>query len=242
MFGTLVMALPSSHQGGQLQLRHRGETFDFSTADFDFSWSAWYADVFHEVKPVTKGIRVVLTYNLAIDTSHATVSSAPPSEGLHHHMLKKTLGEWTARLDHADSLPICLIDKLSHQYTIESLSFDSLKGADRGHVQALKIACESTGSSLLLGTAELVVEKDDEDSDAGEISRTQTVGSLVTLAGTNFPDIQLSLTLENSLVDIDFDEDEPDDEECSGYTGNEGVTSTYWYRQAVNAAYFAGLP
>lgn len=40
---------------------------------------------------------MVLTYNLAIDPNHGTVSAAPPSEGVHQNMLKKILADWTAR-------------------------------------------------------------------------------------------------------------------------------------------------
>lgn len=67
MFGTLVVCLPSSHQGGELVLRHDGKTvmFDTSvTSEFEVSFAAWYSDVLHEVKPVTSGHRLVLTYNL----------------------------------------------------------------------------------------------------------------------------------------------------------------------------------
>ena len=44
MFGTLVVALPSPHQGGELSLRHKKERVRFSTAPhskFGFSWVAW---------------------------------------------------------------------------------------------------------------------------------------------------------------------------------------------------------
>ncbi len=64
MFGTLVICLPSAHQGGELILKHGNDTVTLETSptsDFDMSYASWYSDVFHEVKPVTSGHRLVLT-------------------------------------------------------------------------------------------------------------------------------------------------------------------------------------
>ncbi|KAN0067271.1 hypothetical protein V8E54_014726 [Elaphomyces granulatus] len=67
MFGTLVVSLPSKHEGGDVVASHRGESRTFSSSsasEFDYSYAAWYSDITHEVKPVTSGYRIVLTYNL----------------------------------------------------------------------------------------------------------------------------------------------------------------------------------
>jgi hypothetical protein len=48
MFGTLVVALPSSHRGGMLSLKHRGEAYTFdssSGSESSFSWAAWYVGI-----------------------------------------------------------------------------------------------------------------------------------------------------------------------------------------------------
>ncbi|KAI9372949.1 hypothetical protein BJX61DRAFT_542237 [Aspergillus egyptiacus] len=67
MFGTLVVCLPSKHEGGEVVATHRGDSRVFNssaTSEFEYSYAAWYSDVKHGVKPVTSGCRVVLTYNL----------------------------------------------------------------------------------------------------------------------------------------------------------------------------------
>jgi hypothetical protein len=49
MFGTLVVALPSPHQGGDLAFRHQKKKVTFQTSknsDFGFSWATWYAQSF----------------------------------------------------------------------------------------------------------------------------------------------------------------------------------------------------
>lgn len=65
---SLVVCLPSVHEGGQLVLRHEGrETiFDWSGEKNrnTIQWAAFYSDCEHEVLEVTSGHRVTLTYNL----------------------------------------------------------------------------------------------------------------------------------------------------------------------------------
>ena len=54
-------------QGGDLSFNHRGRTFRWQTESSTstaFSYSAFYADVEHELQPITSGTRVVMVYNL----------------------------------------------------------------------------------------------------------------------------------------------------------------------------------
>ncbi|KAL2839316.1 hypothetical protein BJX68DRAFT_272189 [Aspergillus pseudodeflectus] len=67
MFGTLVICLPSKHEGGDVTATHKDQTQTHDSAansEYGFSYAAWYSDVRHEIKPVTSGYRLVLTYNL----------------------------------------------------------------------------------------------------------------------------------------------------------------------------------
>lgn len=67
MFGTLVVALPSAHRGGELAIRHAGREVvaDLSSEEFsELKFAAFYADCEHEVRPVTEGHRVCLVYSL----------------------------------------------------------------------------------------------------------------------------------------------------------------------------------
>ncbi|KAF7902857.1 hypothetical protein EAF00_002759 [Botryotinia globosa] len=67
-FGSLVVCLPYSHQGGQLRVTHRGSNtfFDWGNQSDSIQWAAFYSDCEHEVLEVTSGHRVTLTYNLYI--------------------------------------------------------------------------------------------------------------------------------------------------------------------------------
>lgn len=91
-FGSLVVCLPVTHQGGQLAVRNGGKelVFDWSAAAIatdvestgrttraskkakitpapapsSLQWAAFYSDCEHEVFEVTSGHRITLTYNL----------------------------------------------------------------------------------------------------------------------------------------------------------------------------------
>src|SRR5260370_7250490 len=69
MFGTLVVVLPSAHGGGELIIRHgtRDVSVNLSSPEVsELTFAAFYADCKHEVKPITHGTRVCLTYNLSL--------------------------------------------------------------------------------------------------------------------------------------------------------------------------------
>ncbi|PHH92974.1 hypothetical protein CDD83_2807 [Cordyceps sp. RAO-2017] len=57
MFGTLLLALPSAHRGGEVVVRHCGEEKVLKTSEATQSLVCRYSDVSHEVLPVTSGIR-----------------------------------------------------------------------------------------------------------------------------------------------------------------------------------------
>ena len=65
----LVVNLPSEHEGGELIVSHGGQSRTYSFADSDGfhpAFVAFYADCYHEVKPVTSGYRINLIYNLGM--------------------------------------------------------------------------------------------------------------------------------------------------------------------------------
>jgi hypothetical protein len=69
-FGSLVVSFTSSHEGGDLVVRHNDTSFNYIWgASRDIEWAAFYADCEHEVLEVTKGHRVTLTYTLSYITS-----------------------------------------------------------------------------------------------------------------------------------------------------------------------------
>ena len=67
MFGTLVIVLPSQFTGGELVVKHKGETQIFKQeglSSFSSQYAAFYADCKHELKKVTSGHRLCIVFNL----------------------------------------------------------------------------------------------------------------------------------------------------------------------------------
>jgi predicted 2-oxoglutarate/Fe(II)-dependent dioxygenase YbiX len=72
MFATMVVQLPSAHQGGQLQVFKDGsETpviHDFGTkageSESQYNYAVHYVDAEHAVTPITEGYRLALVYSI----------------------------------------------------------------------------------------------------------------------------------------------------------------------------------
>ncbi|KAI9041953.1 uncharacterized protein KD926_006290 [Aspergillus affinis] len=66
---SLVVCLPSPFEGGRLIVRHGGQTVEFDwslQSSSTIQWAAFYSDCEHEIKTITYGDRITLTYNLFV--------------------------------------------------------------------------------------------------------------------------------------------------------------------------------
>jgi len=275
MFGTLVICLPSPHQGGEVVLSHGHRTKTFETSpnsELGMSFAAWYSDVLHEVKPVTSGYRLVLTYNLVVRPGASIL--APPSLPNYKHRLVTALNQYdTSIQSNLVNFPSFLVHKFEYQYTQASLRAERLQGADLAQMLLLKDSAAGLDFNLYLATMEKTIVRneehqndyrrrfkeyyDEEEEDntyrkkvgMGKVNKASryvishnlTLTHVVTLEGARIDDPTKSgremYINENALLFQDEDEREPDEEEHSGYTGNEGVTGTYWYRDTVRQAF-----
>lgn len=262
MFATLVVSLPSAHEGGDVVVRHRNQEKVFKTSESEYSYICWYSDVSHQVLPVTSGYRWVLTYNLALDPSKVR-----PSAGLQRsetHGLRHTLRRWL--LHDKESRPDHMYYKLDHEYTQASISLDALKNRDLACVQTLKDISSELPVNIFLallekehvryfdqfddgmywGLEEVDDEEEEEEEDEDDIdtrdspgqsecSETRySVNSLVELNGQKVAD-GMCLDETKILQGDGFDEVDPE-EEYQGYTGNE-VRLSVRVREYNNADY-----
>lgn len=232
MFGTLVVCLPSLHEGGRIVLSHNKQKYIFDSSlssDFDTSFAAWYADVFHEVELVTSGYRLVLTYNL-VQSGGRLPQNAP--DGDTKSKLVDILKQYEIDAAEDKSYASFAAHKLEHFYTQESLSISSLKGKDYQIVELLRDACKSLDFDVYLATFEKEVQRDD-DTGSEIYEHSESFTYVTSLDGT-----QEELTFKYSKGCITWDsEDEAtgdaDESEHEGYTGNEGAPATFWYRDTV---------
>ncbi len=252
MFGTLVVGLPSAHEGGQLLVRFGGreKTIDFSKANsFEVPFAAFFADCEHEIQPVSSGYRLCLTYNLLQKSKKSPFRVFDFSEQTNKLAaflkanMSKFEGEW----------PKVIV--LDHQYTPANFSQASLKLNDLPRATALLAAAEAAGMFAKLGlfthyqSGELEIDYesrrsrgrrwsgyneyyDDEDLENGTMGEVYEESSSVDYwAGDGIPGLgELSLKMEDSIWSkTELADDEPIEKEAEGYTGNAGMTMDYWY-------------
>ncbi|RSL53078.1 hypothetical protein CEP54_010572 [Fusarium duplospermum] len=261
MFGTLVVCLPSTHQGGDVVLRHNGQAHVFSSSAYPQSCAFWYSDVFHEVLPVTSGYRWVLTYNLALDPAQPRPSASLLSQ-INTQPLRQALNRWLAE-DPEKRENEYFYHVLDHDYTEASISLNALKAHDLIRVQALKEECSKLPVDVYLALLEKMesgsVEycpdpydrrsfyrggyyggyddyDDDEDEDGFHaldevFESSHKVLTLVDLDGHT---VTKGLELdEDDILQEDAFEDIEGREEYEGYMGNSGPMATHWYRVAT---------
>jgi hypothetical protein len=178
--------------------------------------SAHYADVQHEVRPITKGYRLALTYNLIYRGS-----AAPPKApgGLHVARLLRAVKDWEA--DARPDAPRFLMHVLQHEYTAAGLGLGNLKGEDRQAGALLASAVHK--ERLVVASARLTVDEHAHDGGGGgyrggddwEVdSRESKLVDLEDVDGGGFEMDSVSFREANVLGDFDelLDDMNPEDE------------------------------
>jgi hypothetical protein len=251
MVATLVVVLPSSFEGGELVVRHEGQeqTIDFGSGDdsrFRTHFAAFYADCEHEIRPLRKGHRLCLVYNLTLKKGKKSIT-APRHSG-YVERLSRTLRDWAE-----EGTQRKLAITLEHQYTQEGLTWDALKGVDRARADVLLEAARQAGCQAHLALLTFH-ESGSAVDDGSSYGRRRRWGYYEEEPGPHEMDevFETSLTAdhwsdgqgnrlpfgeirveEDELLDPDALRDVEPEEDYQGYTGNEGMTLDRWYRHAA---------
>ena len=225
MFGTLVICLPSMHEGGEVRLSHAGKKTVLDTArnsEFGLSALAWFSDVTHEVKPVTSGYRLVITYNLILNSSITTYSAGRLCgfQSKLQHTLARAREEmgWQK-----------LVYILEHQYTEMSRSLDSLKGSDRKIAEQLQGACAAEGFFLFF--AQMNRETELEGEDTYDLENSLSLSCVTASSGERVCD-SMALEMDEILQADPFDRD-ADSEDEERFTGNASMPARLRYHDSV---------
>ena len=243
MFATLLIALPSEHEGGELFVRHGGqeEMIYFGGEDkrYQIQYAAFYADCKHEVKPVTRGYRCCLVYNLALeDTRHQPMApDNSVSVGQLNKLLKKHFKQ-----KHSQKMAILL----EHQYTKTGFSFANLKNADRMKVEVLFQAAKSAECEAYLAMVTLWESGDaegyygdyyggnEDDCEMGEVyDSSLSVDYWIAADGIEKPFGKINIDEEEIVSEISLEARGVTQQEVHEAAGNEGVSIERWYRQAA---------
>ncbi|KAK7717492.1 hypothetical protein SLS64_002984 [Diaporthe eres] len=156
VIGTLVICLPSEHEGGHVHLAHAGKEHVFATAfgsAFNLSSLAWYSDATHEVKEVTSGHRLDLNYSII---QKAGAGKSAGFFAKQQAQVKARIARWPGDLSK-------LVYFLEHKYPQASLSPTNLEQHDRAIFDVLSPACSEAGVYLLLGN--ITKQEYDQDYD-----------------------------------------------------------------------------
>ncbi len=260
MFATLVVALPSSSEGGELVVRHKDRDVRLDLANDEPSeatFAAFYADCVHEVLPVTQGCRVTLVFNLVRKARGK--APQPPDYAPQADRVATVLKKWgTALASTPSGAPVKLVFPLEHAYTPAELRFGALKGTDSAIAQVVLAAAPRAGVDIQLallkiwesGPAEYVGGRswksrrasrysDDDDDDSDEYEIVEVTDDTRTLSEWRRPD-----GTSGALGEIPFDENEvsppdalkdmePDEEHFQEATGNEGASFERTYSRAA---------
>ena len=165
MVGTLVVTLPSAFTGGAIVVHHHDEKVTYRGSGSELGLIAFYADCHHEVRPVTGGHRIVLTYNLLLadDANDATDATAyPPVAPEHLDALEAEVRKLFATAppprwpgDREQEPPDRLVYLLDHQYTQKGLGWTRLKNADAARAGALREVARRGDCDVALALADV---------------------------------------------------------------------------------------
>lgn len=249
MFGTLIIALPSPHQGGELLVRHDGQEVkvDFGEKKHQntFRYAAFFADCEHEVRPVESGFRCCLVYNLVLKKGDPTLLNLPLTEQAETLLpamkgLKKSMGEGLMTV------------LLEHQYTEANFSLKNLKNNDQARARSLMAAAREVGFSARLGLVTFhQMGSLDEEYEGNYYGRGGRCGGNEDATMGEVYEEDLSIDRWRSALDKpeklgcwtieagcllsenELGSDDPVEQEAEGFTGNAGCTMDYWYRHAA---------
>jgi len=250
MFGSLIIALPAKHTGGELNITFDGRTevIDFAgpANQYKIQYAAFYADCDHGIAPVTSGYRVCLAYNLVQQKGE---------EKIQMHKLEGYANQLAKILKASeDDHDIPKIILLGHQYTPSNYSMAMLKLNDRPKAEALILAAEKAGYYAKLGlvssyqVGQLLgdydygssrsygrrgYDNDDDDDLAGDGKMGEVYDEHVSVEHwmqEGVPPLgNIQLEKENIISSCGLNEGEPIEKDAEGYTGNAGMEMTYWY-------------
>jgi hypothetical protein len=257
MIGTLVVTLPSAAKGGVLVVEHAGRSATYRSSKELLSFVAFYADCRHQVRPVTSGYRVVLTYNLLLkgDTVASAAGQADPGLAAE---LARCLDE---HFDDSDE-PTRLVYLLDHEYTQRALGWARLKGSDASRAATVRAAAQAADCEVALALAEVhetwsaedaepswhrgrrgrYWAEDDEDEDGDNSPDDYELQELI--ESTTSLDCWLDESDEAAPTSLTVSDDEvcattptadlsPHESSYEGYMGNYGNTLDRWYRRAA---------
>ncbi len=249
MVGSLVVMLPSSFGGGELVVEHGNSrntfTFEKAACGEAAQYVAFYADCRHEVRRVTRGVRVCLHYNLIVQPQRKR--SSAPQTSQPDDSLVAAISHWTKSRPGEP-----LVFALQHEYTERGLKPDLLKGNDRLDADHLIAAAKATDCRVFFGqvSRHLLQFADDGSFERGRYWSPRRVEIPDLHLGETYDDEVIvdgwkdvrgkrvsmgTLPLDGSMLvsPVPLEQWKPTSQDYEGYTGNAGNTLDRWYHKSA---------
>jgi predicted 2-oxoglutarate/Fe(II)-dependent dioxygenase YbiX len=247
MFATLVVNLPSEHEGGDLIVSHGGQSQRYSFADkdnFHPNFIAFYADCYHEVKPITSGYRVCLIYNLAIADRKKQPLLSQQTKTIED--IGSVIQKWSQ--ENREN-PI-LAYLLEHSYSKQNIRLSNLKQGDFAKASVLLNAAEqngcqaflclvtyyrtSYGETIYYGRYSPSYDLDEDDFEEYDIDEEEVYAhAFITAKGVKIDVEKLRLDEDKLLAETPLREGPGRGYSISEATGNEGATKELWYERGA---------
>jgi len=263
MVATLLILLPSEFTGGTLVIDQHGDrkVFEAQKSDKNLTFIAFYSDCYHEVKEVTSGYRLALTYNLFFKPLSKSITSTENVE-----LNKEVQSYFSQPSEHnheyRDKRPRWLVYLLDHEYTRSSLGWPNLKGKDRDRVGELLACADHLNLTAHLALADVhemwstegddnwggrygrrwrydeddeeAIQADSTDYELSELIEDEIIlRHWITRAGNKFEEWDKYVPRGMVCWTKAVDEFKPFKSEYEGYMGNYGNTLDRWYHRAA---------
>ena len=158
MVASVALILAGEYEGGALVIEHGEDNIRFGPdGSARWRWAAWYTDCRHRLEEVRDGIRIAMTFGIAIDPEQPLTRRESEDHALGWALYGRTFTEWhtkwaarggrTAAGREQYGQKTVLV--LSHHYTEPGLRASLLKGRDRELARLL--VDEIEGEAAYLG-------------------------------------------------------------------------------------------
>ena len=156
-FATLIITLPSAHEGGEIHAHLDDQKLSFSAPhlrEFSYSYTACYTDIEHSIDTVISGYRLSLVYNL--NHRGDTMEFSRPTSVLsdHKETMNGALAAWKTEVQRSRKYPKEILYTLENVYTMPNLEPRLMKEADQARCRYLYDACQNHGFCMFLARAE----------------------------------------------------------------------------------------
>lgn len=189
----------------------------------------------------------MLTYNLVHETLDSKVLAAGAPGPV--DTLKSLLHQWNKSLWKETTYQTAYMSLFEHHYTDSNLHIDHLKGHDRDVATCMLQAGNESNFCFYLANLERTVigscEDTYDDWEDGfevdeaefhpmieEIEKSLHLGMVIDRNGIEVAR-NMAVVPDHFFYDDSFLGFDPDDEDYSGPTGNEGVSTTHFYHRTV---------